>query len=153
MIYGSTAIAVYIKAAVVMHERFPSRYFKYILTIFLLCLVRWGFVWLMRRMVKPKLDALMKQYRQAYERFLCPICEYPIRRGPRKYLYWTRRTVHKITLSGNISANDDENKPYTCPYCRTELFEKCESCGAIRHSLLPSFKQCGAVKTIEGDKY
>ena len=153
MVYGSTAVAMYIKTAVVIHERFPYRYFKYILTVCLLGLVGWGFGWLIRRLVKPKLDTLLKQYRQAYECFLCPVCEYPIRIGPRKYLYWTRRTVHKIALSGNISPAEDDDKAYTCPACGTQLFEKCESCGATRHSLLPTCQACGATKTITGDKY
>lgn len=153
LIWGSTALAVYIKTAVVIHERFPSRYFKYILTICLLGLVGWGFVWVVRRLVRPNLNTLIKQYRQSYERFLCPVCEYPIRRGPRKHLYWTRRTVNKTALSSSMSPTDDEDKPYTCPACSTRLFEKCESCGATRHSLLPTCRECGARKEIAGDQY
>jgi len=98
MIYASTAIAIYIKTSLVIHDYFPSPYFKYILTICMLGIVGWGFVWLIRRLVKPKIDILLKQYREAYERFLCPVCEYPIRTGPRKYLYWTRRTVPSFDL-------------------------------------------------------
>jgi len=150
LIYTSAAVAVYIKVAMVIHERFPSRYFKYILTVCLLVLVAWGFGWLIRRLVKPKLETLLKQYRQAYERFLCPVCEYPIRTGPRRYLYWTRRTVHKTALNGNLSTDQDD-EPYTCPACSTKLFEECTECGQVRHSLLPGCRRCGAQKSIEGD--
>ena len=154
MIFASTAAAVYIKTGMVVHERFPSRYFKYALTIGLLALAGWGFVWLVRRLVKPKLELLLKQYRQAYEHFLCPVCEYPIRRGPRKHLFWTRRTVHKVALApaGGATGAEDE-VPYACPACGTLLFETCPACGKIRHGLLPACQACGATKEIAGDRY
>jgi predicted RNA-binding Zn-ribbon protein involved in translation (DUF1610 family) len=153
LLFASAAIAVYIKTAVFIHERFPSRYFKYIFTACLLILVGWGFAWLIRRLVRPKIDALLKQYREAYERFLCPVCEYPIRIGPRRFLFWTRRTVHKTALSGDTGSADHSDEPYTCPSCGTQLFETCEGCGKIRHSLLPACRRCGAVKPIQGDAF
>ena len=153
LIFTSTAIALYVKTVQVIHERFPTRYFKYVVTIFLLILVGGAFVWLIRRLVKPKLDLLLKQYRQAYEHYLCPVCDYPIRRGPRKYLYWTRRTVHRVALIPSAGVPAEEDKPYVCPSCGTTLFEKCESCGAIRHSLLPSCQECGANKAIDDTRY
>ncbi len=152
MIYGSAAIAVYVKTALFIHERFPSPYFKYIIIACLLGLVGWGFTWLIRRLVTPKLDTLLKQYRQAYERFLCPVCEYPIRTGPRKYLYWTRRTIHKTALTGNQNIKADDEQ-YSCPACGTGLFDKCDSCGKIRHSLLPNCLHCGDKKIITGEAY
>lgn len=153
MLFASTAGAIYLKTGLVIHERFPSRWFKYILTAGLLLLVAWGFVWLIRRLVKPKLDLLLKQYRQAYEHYLCPVCEYPIRRGPRKYLYWTRRTVHKVALAPAAGAPAEDDQPYACPSCGTTLFETCPSCGKVRHSLLPACQSCGATKEIAGDRY
>ncbi|MDD4736272.1 MAG: zinc ribbon domain-containing protein [Kiritimatiellae bacterium] len=153
LIYFSAAVAVYIKATLIVHEYFPSRYFKYILTIVLLALVGWGFTWLIRRLVRPKVETLLKQYREAYERFLCPVCEYPIRTGPRTYLYWTRRTVHKTALMSGPAEAGRGDEPYTCPSCGTALFEKCAACGAICHSLLPNCRHCGNKKTITGDAY
>jgi hypothetical protein len=35
-------------------------------------------------------------YREAYERFFCPICEFPIRRGPLKYVFWSRRSIKNL---------------------------------------------------------
>lgn len=153
MIYASTATAVYIKTFLFIHEYFPSRYFKYIIITLMLGLVGWGFGWLIRRLVKPKIDTLLKQYREAYERFLCPVCDYPIRIGPRKYLYWTRRTVHKIALSASMASCDNIDEPYICPACGSCLFEKCESCGNIRHSLLPNCLHCGVKKTMTVEAY
>ena len=153
LIFASTALALYLKTGLIIHEQFPARYFKYVVTICLLLLVAWSFVWLIRRLVKPKLDLLLKQYRQAYEHYLCPVCEYPIRRGPRKYLYWTRRTVHKVALVPSAGAPAEEEQPYACPSCGTSLFEKCPSCGSIRHSLLPSCQRCGATKSIDAEHY
>ena len=135
--------ATLLKAALVMHEYFPSRYFKYVLIAALLAVVARLLVYLIRSVAFPKRAWLARQYREAYERFLCPICEYPIRTGPRKYLYWTRRTIHKILPQGGLTEAD---QPYTCPSCGTTLFEPCTACGKIRHSLLPNCEHCGADK-------
>jgi len=135
--------ATLLKAALVVHEYFPSRYFKYVLIAALLAVVARLLIYLIRSVAFPKLEWLARQYREAYERFLCPICEYPIRTGPRKYLYWTRRTVHKILPQGGpIEAEG----PYTCPACGTAVFEPCAACGKVRHSLLPHCEHCGANK-------
>jgi predicted RNA-binding Zn-ribbon protein involved in translation (DUF1610 family) len=89
----------------------------------------------------PKKDWLLKQYREAYEAFFCPICDYPIRRGPLKYMFWSRRSIRKLQVPP-VSPNGTE-EPYTCPMCATKLFEECPSCHAIRHSLLPACEKCG----------
>jgi predicted RNA-binding Zn-ribbon protein involved in translation (DUF1610 family) len=101
---------------------------------------------LIRIVAFPKIDWLMRQYREAYERFLCPICEYPIRTGPRKFLYWTRRTVNRILPPGDLTGTDE---PYTCPSCGTLTFEVCPSCQKIRHSFLPHCEHCGAKKEVK----
>jgi hypothetical protein len=104
---------------------------------------------LIRQVVRPKSDWLVRQYREAYERFLCPVCEYPIRRGPLKYLFWTRRTAKKLPVVQLADADDKPDGPYTCPICATKLFEECPSCHAQRHALLPACEHCGATKPIE----
>ena len=65
-----------------------------------------------RTIAYPKMQWLVKQYREAYERFLCPVCEYPIRTGPRRFLFWTRRTVNKIVVP---MERGDQEEVYTCP--------------------------------------
>jgi predicted RNA-binding Zn-ribbon protein involved in translation (DUF1610 family)/K+/H+ antiporter YhaU regulatory subunit KhtT len=138
--------ATLVKVSFVVHEYFPSRYFKYVLISALLAVVARLLVYLIRIVAFPKVEWLMRQYREAYERFLCPICEYPIRTGPRKFLYWTRRTVHKILPQGEF-VNKEE--PYTCPSCGAILFEECAACQKIRHSLLVHCEHCGAKKDVK----
>ncbi|MEN6459090.1 MAG: hypothetical protein ABFC63_09175 [Thermoguttaceae bacterium] len=132
--------ATLLKVAIVVHEYFPSRYFKYILISTLLAIVALALVRLIRTRAFPKVECLKKQYREGYERFLCPVCEYPIRTGPRRFLYWTRRTVHKVLPQGDASSE----MPYVCPCCGEELFETCPACQKVRHSLLDHCEHCGA---------
>jgi len=133
--------AVFLKIFLVIHKYFPSKYFKYILILVLLLTVVKILIYLINIIKNPKKQWLLKQYREGYEKFLCPVCEYPIRRGPRKYLYWTRRTVAKVPLP-HIHTEDKE-KPYSCPSCGTVLFEECPVCHEIKHALLPTCCHCG----------
>ncbi len=135
--------AILVKVGFVVHEYFPSRYFKYILILVLLGVVVRLLIHLIRIVAFPKVEWMFQQRRQAYERFLCPICEYPIRTGPRKFLYWTRRTVHKILPHADPTVKVES---YTCPCCGTGLFEECTACHNIRHSLLGHCEHCGAAK-------
>jgi predicted RNA-binding Zn-ribbon protein involved in translation (DUF1610 family) len=102
-------------------------------------------VYLLKMIAFPKRDWLLKQYREAYEAFLCPICDFPIRRGPLKYMFWSRRSIRKVRIPPLPQAEAEE--PYTCPMCGYALFEKCPTCQAIRHSLLPACEKCGAEKS------
>ena len=139
--------ATLVKVTLVIHEYFPSRYFKYGLILGLLFVVARLLIHFIRQVAFPRAQWLMKQYREAYERFLCPVCEYPIRTGPRRYLFWTRRTVHKIVLPGGAG----EEEVYACPACGTLLFEECPECHGVRHSLLPHCRHCNAETTVVDD--
>ncbi len=139
-------VATLIKVAFVVHEYFPSRYFKYILIGGLLIVVARLLIYFIRTIAFPRTQWLVRQYREAYERFLCPVCEYPIRTGPRRFLFWTRRTVNKIVVPTD-RADQEEN--YTCPSCGSRLFEECSSCHKIRHVMLPHCSHCGAQKEIQ----
>lgn len=140
-LYLAVGAATLVKVTLVIHAYFPTRYFKYILIGVLLVVVARVLIHFIRTVAFPKSRWLAKQYREAYERFLCPVCEYPIRTGPRRYLFWTRRTVNKIIVPGEHSNQDEV---YTCPACGQELFEECASCHKIRHTLLPNCLHCGA---------
>lgn len=146
LIYAS-GIAVYWKLGLVIHEHFPSRFFKYALILVALGIVLKTLVYLLRMIVAPKRDWLLRQYREAYEKFLCPICAYPIRRGPLKYLFWTSRSLKKMAFPQTSEPIRDE--PYTCPCCATTLFEKCGDCESVRPALLPACDHCGAEKESE----
>lgn len=138
-------IAVLWQTILVIHEHFPTRYFKYIALSATVAVIVFLLVSLLRMVRFPKPAWLLKQYREAYETFLCPVCEYPIRRGPRKYLFWTRRTIKKLVVP-QLSAPEAE-EAYTCPACGSQLFEECSQCQAVRHSLLPFCNSCGAEKS------
>lgn len=140
-------LALLVKVGMVIHEHFPTRYFKYILTIAAIVVVTRILVYLLRAVAYPKLDWLLKQYREAYEHFFCPICSHPIRRGPRRHLFWTRGSLKKLRVPNTGGLDVDE--PYTCPVCATHLFEECPACKRIRHSLLPACHCCGAEKEIQ----
>jgi Ca2+/Na+ antiporter len=140
--FGSATL---VKVTLVMHEYFPKRYFKYIVIAVLILAVARLLIYFIRVVAFPKARWLTKQYREAYERFLCPVCEYPIRTGPRKFLFWTRRTASKIVLPKEVP----KEEPYSCPACGTALFEECTECHNIRHTLLPHCQRCNAEKRIE----
>jgi hypothetical protein len=144
LIYG-LGIATLIRVGWVIHEHFPRRYFKYVLIGAALVVVVRVLVYLLRMTSHPRGDWLLRQYREAYQHFLCPICRYPIRRGPLKYLFWDRRSLKKVTTLA-ASGPPAADEPYTCPVCGTRLFEECPACRTIRHSLLPSCTRCGAEK-------
>jgi predicted RNA-binding Zn-ribbon protein involved in translation (DUF1610 family) len=130
----------------VIHEHFPTRYFKYILLGAALIVVIRVAVYLIESTTSPKLASLLKQYRDAYERFLCPICEYPIRRGPMKFSFWDRRTIRKREpVSVPVGF---EEQPYACPACGTQLFDPCPRCNAHRPSLLPFCDYCGNERSV-----
>lgn len=133
-----------VKVGLVAHEYFPTEYFKYILISVLILVVGKILLHFIKNAAKPEFKTLLKQYTDAYKRFLCPVCEFPIRMGPRRFLFWTRRTVNKVLVSGT----GDKYEPYTCPSCSTELFNKCSACDDVRHTLLPSCENCGDKKTI-----
>ena len=104
---------------------------------------------LIRMMVAPKRDWLLKQYREAYHRQRCPICGDPIRRGPLRHARWTRKGPVEPVLSERGEREVDD-PPYACPACGTRLFEPCAECKATRHSLLPYCGSCGCEKPVEG---
>ena len=138
--------ATLVKVALVVHEYFPSKYFKYVLIGGLLLVVAWLLVYFIRSIAFPKTQWLVKQYREAYERFLCPVCEYPVRTGPRRFLFWTRRTVNRTVVP---TGRGDEDETYTCPSCGSVLFEECPPCHKIRHAMLPHCSHCGAEKDVK----
>jgi lipopolysaccharide export LptBFGC system permease protein LptF/predicted RNA-binding Zn-ribbon protein involved in translation (DUF1610 family) len=142
----AAGIAVLWRTILVIHEHFPTRYFKYVVLGAAIAVVVYGLVWLLRMMRFPKASWLLKQYREAYERFFCPVCEYPIRRGPMRFMGWTRRTARRLVPPA--AASQGEEVEYSCPACGSRLYEKCSSCGHVRHSLLPFCEHCAAEKAL-----
>ena len=77
----ATGTALLWRTILVIHQHFPTRYFKYIILCGAIMIVVGLLVALLRTLRSPKAAVLLKQYREAYESFFCPVCEYPIRRG------------------------------------------------------------------------
>src|SRR5439155_13089901 len=98
LLYLAFGGATLLKIGLVIHEYFPSKYIKYVLIGAMLLAVGRLLIHFIRTIAFPKVQWLLKQYREAYERFLCPVCEYPIRVGPRRFLFWTRGTVNKLVV-------------------------------------------------------
>jgi hypothetical protein len=146
LVYGF-GLALLVKVGLVMHEYFPRRYFKYVLIIIAIGLVARILIYLLRTMAFPKIDWLLKQYRESYEHFFCPVCNHPIRRGPRQHLFWTRSSLRKLPVLAPPAPEADA--PYTCPVCATKLFEACPTCQHVRHSLLPACTHCGDTRQIQ----
>ena len=138
-------VATAFRVMLVMHEHFPRKYFKYILILTALTLAVLALVYLLRMVAFPKASWLLKQRREAYERFLCPVCAFPIRRGPLRYSFWNRRTAKRLLpAAGGIRSPEEA---YVCPVCATSLFEACPACHGIRATLLPACSHCGASTT------
>jgi predicted RNA-binding Zn-ribbon protein involved in translation (DUF1610 family) len=95
--------------------------------------------------VAPKKDLLIKQYQQFYDKHRCPICTKPIKAGPLRYAGWKKKTMVVAPAGTEI----DKQQAYTCPSCGTNLYDKCEKCDNIRHTLLPYCEHCGDEKKHE----
>ncbi|MDR1494279.1 MAG: hypothetical protein LBT05_16410 [Planctomycetaceae bacterium] len=90
-LYLSLGIATLARIGYVMFEYFPRYYFKYILIGLLIFAMGYLLILCIRAAIKPALDRILKKNRESYELFLCTVCDYPIRTGPRTFLFWTRR--------------------------------------------------------------
>jgi hypothetical protein len=84
-------IAAFVKISLVVHEYFPKKYFKYIALAVIIAIVLRLLVYLIRRIVSPKKDWVLKQYQEAYDKALCPVCSKPIRTGLLGYLAGRKR--------------------------------------------------------------
>ncbi len=144
-LFYALLIASFSRVGVVINQYFPAEWFRYIATASGIVVVLAFLVHLIRTAASPRADWLLKQYRQAYNQHRCPQCAYPIHRGAMKSATWTSKGP-KALVSLPRETDDDEEKPYTCPACGEPLFEQCEQCNAIRHSLLPFCESCGHEK-------
>lgn len=143
------ASAAFLKVVFIIHDYFPNRYSKYIFTLALLLVVGMLLIRFIKAIANPKPQSLARQYREGYERFLCPVCEYPIRTGPRRFLFWTRGTVNKLVVPADKGAAEEE--VYSCPACGAGLFEICPTCQKVRHALLPHCVHCGSENNTQSE--
>ncbi len=137
-------LAVFIKIALIIHEYFPSRYFKYVALVVMIGIVVRILLYLIRMIVSPRKELLVRQYQQDYDKLLCPICNKPIRIGPLRYIAGLGK---KTLIFADTGKEGSPMQPYTCPSCGTSLYAKCDKCGQVRRSLLPYCEHCGSEKT------
>jgi len=136
-------IAAFVRISLVVHEYFPKKYFKYIALLVIIGIVLRLLVYLLKRIVSPREDLIVKQYQEAYDKGTCPICNKPIRIGPLRYAVGGKRAGLVLAGQGIDLAKQEI---YICPSCGAQLYEKCDKCGDIRHSLLPFCEHCGNEK-------
>ena len=140
--------ATFWKIGVVMFDYFPRDFFKYIAIVAAIAIVLAFLVWLLRKAAKPNRELLLSRYREAYRGHSCPVCAYPIARGPLRFAVWTRKgpqlSVDRAiaAVSPGEETNRDNESPYACPACGSMLFETCGKCGKTRHTLLPFCEHC-----------
>lgn len=140
----AVGIAIIVKIAMVMHEYFPSRFFKYILILALIYIIGRALISLLKNVAKPQLNWLLKQYREAYEKLLCPICQFRIQPSVLKFLPQNKQrdTDEEVEYLAKVDQ-------YNCPSCGERLYEKCSVCNHTRHSLLMYCDYCGTQKKVE----
>lgn len=136
-------IAAFVRISLIVHEYFPKKYFKYIALAVIIAIILRLLVYMIKRIVAPKKDWILKQYQEAYDKAVCPICGKPIRVGPLRYAVGRKRKG--LILAGQ-GGEVTKQQLYTCPSCGTELYGKCDKCSDIRHSLLPFCEHCGDKK-------
>ena len=136
-------IAVFVKISLIVHEHFPTKYLKYVALLVVIGVVLKLLVYLIRRIVSPKRDWILRQYQEAYDRGICAVCGKPVRIGPLRYAMRPKRG--SLVLAGQ-GAEVYKQQVYICPSCGTQLYEKCDKCSDIRHSLLPFCEHCGNEK-------
>ena len=135
-------IAGFIKIAMVAHDYFPKAYFKYIALLVILGIVLRILRYLIKMIIAPRKELLIKQYQQHYDRCICPVCSKPILSGPLRYAGWKKKTSMPAVHGAEIY----KQQRYTCPSCGTSLYDKCDKCADIRHTLLPYCEHCGTKK-------
>jgi len=136
-------IAAFVKIAFVVHEYFPREYFKYIAILVVIAIVLGILIRLIKRVVRPKKELLVKQYQQNYDKHVCPVCSKPIRTNQ---LAFSALSALRKKSSLVTEMQSETQQEYSCPSCGTKLYEKCQNCEGIRHSLLPYCLSCGAEK-------
>ncbi|MBT3339866.1 MAG: hypothetical protein HOM34_07240 [Planctomycetes bacterium] len=121
------------KVGTVMHDHFPSEFFKYIAIFAALIIVTAFLVFLLKSSAKPDTNALLRRRGEGYQKGLCPECSFP----------FAGKGFGKVKTSRGGEDGMSVQMDYNCPSCGTGLFEKCNDCGGRRHSLLPHCVHCG----------
>ncbi len=140
-------IAAFLNTGRILYDCFPRAYFKYVAIGAAILIVLTLLIHLIRMIAAPRKDWLLKQYKEAYNRRVCPVCAFPFQ-GARARPVLPRLRRRAILMPAENT--EDEGKPYTCPSCGEALFAACARCGKVRHALLPFCEHCGVEKEVAG---
>jgi len=145
-IFFALLVATFWEVGAIAFEHFPREYFKYIAIGVAILIVGMFLKFTLRNLSTPPKDLLLRRYRESYEKCRCPRCDFPIRRGILRDVFWGKKGpfVPNITETGH-----QDERSYCCPSCGTDLFGECDSCQKITHSLLPNCENCGAATPVE----
>lgn len=138
----AASIAIFIKISLVMHDYFPSYIFKYLLVLVLIYVTALALISKLKMVAAPNPPWLQGQYREAYQKNQCPICQFSIKPSISKF--FTSEAKSNLPMT-NFSYLDKVDT-YTCPSCGELLFEKCTHCSHVRYSLLMYCDFCGVKK-------
>jgi hypothetical protein len=138
----AAGIAIFFKIAIVMHDYFPSNLFKYLLILALIYVIAQVLISKLRMISAPNPPWLEGQYREAYQKNQCPVCEFSIKPGISKF--FSSEEKNYTPLSDHSYLDQVDN--YTCPSCGKLLFEQCTQCSHLRYSLLGYCDFCGVKK-------
>ncbi len=147
LIYLSALVATFWEVGVIAFYHFPREYFKYIAIGTAILIVGLFLKFVLRNLSTPPKDLLIKRYREAYEHGRCPICDFPIRRGVLREAVWGKQGPKLYAIGSEAQAGEEQ--PYTCPSCATGLYNECDSCHKITHTLLPCCENCGVDTPVE----
>ena len=146
-IFVALAAASFVRMVQVAHRFFPAFFFKYLALIALIVASVYLVIYLVRQIAQPRKDLVMRKFKEGYERFVCPVCEFPMRLGPIRFGMFKRGRKFYGVAPEKCECFVEE--AYTCPNCGTELFEECANCGRIRHSLLEYCNHCGGEVDVQ----
>lgn len=144
----AAGIAVFFKISVVMHQYFPSYLFKYLLILALIYITTVVLISKLRMLAAPKPNWLQKQYREAYQKMECPICQCAIKPSISK-LFMTNNKYNSSTSDYHYL---NEVDAYICPNCGVRLFDTCPNCSKLKYSLLSYCDCCGIKNTTDKDE-
>jgi len=125
----------------VIHEHFPARYYKYMFLALAIGVVLLALVFMIRQFTRPTKKWLEQRCREAYQASQCPVCRYPIVGKDMRSAAADKRLLKKAPL---LAPEPEIARPYRCPACGTQLFDRCAGCQELRHTLLPYCLHCGA---------
>jgi len=145
MVYAFDAAVLWLLITII-HQHFPTRYYKYYVVGIAILIVLLILRYLARMVAHPSRKWLLRRYEEAYREGRCPVCHYPVHRGTLKYMLTGKKLLGHAGPVGVFEA--PEAHQTNCPSCGTAVFEQCPTCNGARHAMLQYCTHCGASKDL-----